>query len=111
MKHIQELVNQIAERFHPERVILFGSHAYGTPTGDSDVDLLVVMEIDGNPLHAAALVSGAIDHPFPLDILVIKPRDLARALKDNNVFESEVITKGITIYEATDQGVDQQGGR
>jgi len=64
--------------------------------------LLVVMEIDGNPLHAAALVSGAVDHPFPLDILVIKPRDLARALKDNNVFESEVMSKGISIYEAKD---------
>jgi len=44
---IIKFVNRVAEAFRPERVILFGSHAYGTPTADSDVDLLVVMPHEG----------------------------------------------------------------
>ena len=44
MKTIRAIVNHIAEKFDPEQIILFGSHAYGKPTAWSDVDLLVVME-------------------------------------------------------------------
>src|SRR5438034_5271952 len=68
---IQKIVQQIVDRFHPQKVILFGSYAYGKPTEDSDVDLLVVMETDENPMHVAGLISAAVDHLFPLDILVM----------------------------------------
>ena len=46
---IQKLCEQISRDFRPERIILFGSHAYGSPTPDSDVDLLVVMPFEGSP--------------------------------------------------------------
>ena len=74
-KDIREIVQQIVERFRPQKVILFGSYAQGKPTQDSDVDLLVVMETDEQALHAAARISAAIDHPFPLDVLVISPEE------------------------------------
>jgi predicted nucleotidyltransferase len=48
---IQQVVRQIVDRFHPQQVILFGSHAYGQPTEDSDVDLLVMLPTEENPLH------------------------------------------------------------
>ena len=97
---IQQVVRQIVGQFCPEKVILFGSYAYGVPTKDSDVDLLVVMEADGNPLHAAARISAAIDHPFPLDILVFEPRQLRASLERGAVFATEVASRGIVLYEA-----------
>ena len=47
-KKIEEMVRRIVERFHPEKIILFGSHARGTAGPDSDVDLLVVMPVQGS---------------------------------------------------------------
>ena len=99
---IHKIVQQIVDRFRPQKVILFGSHAYGTPTADSDVDLLVVVQTEENPLHTAARISASVDHPFPLDILVIRPPDLVVALQEKNIFETEVVNKGVILYEAED---------
>lgn len=87
-------------------MILFGSYAYGQPTRDSDVDLLVVMDTDENTLHTAARISASIDHPFPLDINVRRPADLEAYLEERSNFETEVTSKGVTLYEAKDRGVD-----
>ena len=107
---IHKIVQQIVDRFRPQKVILFGSYAYGAPTKDSDVDLLVVVQTEENPLHTAARISASVDHPFPLDILVIRPSDLVVALQEKNIFETEVVNKGVSLYEAEDPGVDQQSG-
>jgi uncharacterized protein len=100
LQDIREIVQQIVERFRPEKVILFGSYAHGTPTPESDVDLLVVMETSEQTLHAAARISAAIDHPFPLDILVFRPSELKASLARKGVFVTEVTTKGIVLHEA-----------
>ncbi len=97
---IAEVVHHIVELFHPQQVILFGSYAYGTPTRDSDVDLLVVMEAGGQPLYAAARIAAGIDRPFPLDILVMEPNDLRAGLERQSVFVTEVTTRGLTLHEA-----------
>ena len=101
VKDIQTIVRQIVDRFHPQKVILFGSYAYGKPTADSDVDLLVVMETDENPMHMAGLISAAIDHPFPLDILVMTPARLEGYVNEKAVFETHVVTRGAVLYEAS----------
>jgi len=106
LKDIQKIARQIVERFRPQRIILFGSYAEGKPTRDSDVDLLVVMETDGHPLHAAARISASIDHPFPLDILVRRPAELDAYLAEKSMFETEVVTSGVTLYEAKDDRMD-----
>jgi uncharacterized protein len=100
LRDIQKIVQQIVEHFHPQKVILFGSYAHGTPTEDSDVDLLVVMETDEPPLHAAARIAAAIDHPCALDILVRRPSDLEASLARKGVFATEVLTTGVVLYEA-----------
>ena len=100
LKDIREIVQQIVKRFRPQKVILFGSHAKGTPTQDSDVDLLVVMETNEQVLHAAARISAAIDHPFPLDILVFRPSELKASLERKGVFATEVMAKGMVLHEA-----------
>jgi uncharacterized protein len=100
LRDIQKIVQQIVEHCHPQKVILFGSYAHGTPTEDSDVDLLVVMETDEPPLHAAARIAAAIDHPCALDILVRRPSDLEASLARKGVFATEVLTTGVVLYEA-----------
>ena len=103
---IRKVAQQIVDSFHPQKVILFGSFAYGTATGDSDVDFLVVMETNENPMHMAGLISAAIDHPFPLDIIVMTPSRLEEYLNEKAVFATNLLTKGIVLYEAGDSGVD-----
>ena len=97
---IERIVQSIVEQFHPEKVILFGSYAYGTPNEDSDVDLLVVMETDENPLLTAARISGSVEHIFPLGILVWEPNKLLESFKRGGNFAREVMTEGIVLYDA-----------
>ena len=105
LEGIRSVTRQIVHQFHPQKVILFGSYAYGQPTEDSDVDLLVVMDIDEPPLHMAAKIAATIEHPFPLDIVVRTSAEFAAAVQRQGVFATEVATKGVTLYEAGDAGV------
>jgi predicted nucleotidyltransferase len=100
LRDIQKIVQQIVAHCQPQKVILFGSYAHGTPTADSDVDLLVVMETEESPLHAAARIAAAVDHPCALDILVRRPADLEASLARQGVFATEVLTTGVVLYEA-----------
>lgn len=103
---LHHVLKQIVEGFHPQKVILFGSYAYGTPTEDSDLDLLVVMEAEGRPLRAAANIAAAIDHPIPLDILVFEPQQLQEALECEYTFATEITTMGVVLYEAGNDKMD-----
>src|SRR5258708_37519981 len=76
MRLIRRFARDVAERFHPEKIILFGSYAYGTPHADSDVDVLVVMPAR-NELDQACRIDDAIDPPFPLDLIVRTPEHMA----------------------------------
>jgi predicted nucleotidyltransferase len=97
MAAVRRYVRQIAERFQPEKIILFGSYDYGTPHADSDVDLLIVMEA-ANEINQAVRIRRAVDAPFPLDLLVRTPARLERRLKDGNWFLREIVEKGKVLY-------------
>src|SRR4051812_20581320 len=75
MRVIRRVARAVAERFPPEKIILFGSYAYGTPHEDSDVDILVVLPAR-NQLDMAVRISLAIDPPFPLGIIVRTPKNM-----------------------------------
>ena len=102
---IADVVAQIVERFHPQQVVLFGSYAYGTPTSDSDVDLLVVMETPLRHVEQAVEIRKAVDFPFPVDVLVRTPQHLAKRVALGDVFLREVLTKGVILYAANDAGM------
>jgi predicted nucleotidyltransferase len=105
------LACRIGREFRPRRVILFGSHAYGRPTADSDVDLLVIMPVRGNPVEKAVEIRRRVRPAFPADFLVRTPSEVRRRLAWNDFFLKEVIEKGKVLYESSDSGVGVKGGR
>ena len=96
---IRKFANEVARRFKPARIILFGSYAYGKPTQDSDVDLLVVMPCKGRPLDAALDVRLAVEAGFPLDLIVRTPAEVRRRLALGDFFLREIVDRGIVLYE------------
>ena len=73
---IREIVKRIVRDFHPEKVILFGSHARGRGGPDSDVDILVVMPVEGSKREKAVEIGVALhDIRIPKDIIVTTPED------------------------------------
>ena len=79
MAQIEELVRRIGQKFHPERIVLFGSYASGQATEDSDVDLLVVTETSLPPRERYATIRRlAADFPASFDIIVKTPDEYAR---------------------------------
>ncbi len=105
LAEIRRVVQHIVARFRPQKVILFGSYAGGTPTADSDVDLLVTMETPLPNVEQAVAIRKAVEIPFPTDLLVRTPQQIADRLALGDVFMREVVTKGIVLYEAADAGV------
>jgi uncharacterized protein len=110
MAAIRRFVRRIAKQFRPDKIILFGSYAYGTPHAESDVDLLVVMPA-ANEIDQAIRIKQAFERPFALDIIVKAPARLARELRDENWFLREAVAKGKTLYEAANGAVGAQGRR
>jgi predicted nucleotidyltransferase len=104
MSVIKQFARELAKRFQPDKIILFGSHAYGTPHADSDVDILVVMPAR-NELDQGFKIHWAILPPFPLDIIVRTPKNMKWRLEEGDSFLREVVSKGKLLYEKADEGL------
>ena len=97
---LPKVVRRIARTLRPARIILFGSYAYGTPTQDSDVDLLVVMNTTASSKERSWAISQLlIPRPFPVDILVRTPREIKQALEGRDFLIEEILTQGKVLYE------------
>lgn len=105
---INRLCEQIARGFRPHKIIVFGSHAYGKPQWDSDVDLLVIMPFKGTPHGQAIKIRRQVEAPMALDLLVRTPQQITRRLAMGDSFMREILERGKVVYEADHQGVDQQ---
>lgn len=98
---IKQFSQAIARKFRPHKVILFGSYAYGKPTEDSDVDLLVIMDRTRYRGERMSLrIRHALTAGFPLDLLVRTPKFISRRIAWGDCFTQEIITKGKVLYEA-----------
>jgi predicted nucleotidyltransferase len=99
-RQIQAYATKVARQFKPERIILFGSYAYGQPTPDSDVDLLVVMEHRQRNPEMATQIRMAVNAPFAMDLLVRTPEKVAERIALGDFFMREIVSKGTVLYEA-----------
>ena len=98
---IQATCDDIVREFAPLQVILFGSYAYGTPTEESDVDLLVVMDIPESETRRQAVeIDQRIPHRFRMDLLVRSPDEIAYRVAYNDWFLREITEKGEVLYNA-----------
>src|SRR5438067_13303221 len=102
MRLIRRFARQLAERFQPDKIILFGSYAYGTPHADSDVDILVIMPTR-NERDQAFKIRCEVPTQFPMDLLVFKPQHVKWRLEERESFLTEIMTKGKILYEKNDR--------
>jgi predicted nucleotidyltransferase len=73
---IQKVVERVVRQFAPDRIILFGSHAHGQPTADSDLDFLVIMDVTLGPLERVArLTESVAPLELPVDIFAMTPEE------------------------------------
>src|SRR6266566_4274941 len=104
---IRRYARAVAEEFHPDKIILFGSYAYGTPHEDSDVDLLVVMPAR-NQHDQAVRILWRLAAPFPLDLIVRTPKQMKWRLEEGELFLTTIMSKGKVLYEKDDKRVGQK---
>ena len=98
--YIRQLCKRIAHEFNPEKIILFGSHAYGQPTPESDLDLLVVMQFEGDPLEQAVAMLNRLNVLLPIDLLVRTPEQIRHRLEMGDSFMRDILERGKVMYEA-----------
>jgi len=99
---IVELAQRIGREFRPERVILFGSYAYGSPRDDSDVDLLVILAHQGSGLRKSVEILKRVRPTFGVDLLVRTPQQLHQRLAWNDQLLHEAVDRGAILYAAPD---------
>ena len=105
-RQIETYAADVAREFRPLKIVLFGSYAYGNPTDDSDVDLMVVMPKDDSGAKnrdKAIAIDSAIPASFPLDLLVRDPEDIRWRLEEGDCFLHDVFSKGRVLYETVDR--------
>ncbi len=98
-KELKRITKNIVKQYKPDKIILFGSYAWGTPHEDSDVDLFIIKNT-AHPRVFAENIDGSIfPRPFPIDILVYTPELFLRGQNNGDFFIHELIDKGHVLYE------------
>jgi predicted nucleotidyltransferase len=108
MPAIRKYARQVAEKFRPNKIVLFGSFAYGEPNEHSDVDLLVVMPCP-NHVTQAHRIRLALRAPFAMDLIVRTPKVLRERLAMDDWFLREIMESGKVLYEKKHQRVGAKG--
>jgi len=92
-------LQRLIRAFAPERIVLFGSYAKGTTHDRSDVNLLVIANVEGNPaFHQRRARHLAADCFPPTDIILATPADVAGASTARSPFLASILSSGVTIY-------------
>jgi predicted nucleotidyltransferase len=97
---IQKFASDVAREFAPEKVILFGSYATGTPRAESDVDLLVIMPGDVSGVRVAADIISRLQPTLPLELIVRSSRQIRERMAQNDFFLREIMATGKELYAA-----------
>ena len=95
---IKDVAQHIANKFSPNKIILFGSWAWGNPNSDSDVDLFIVKETQNTRETAREMSRFIFPRPFPIDIIVYRPAQLKED-GERDFFIRDILQKGIVLYD------------
>jgi predicted nucleotidyltransferase len=97
---LQKMIHRIVSMFEPQRIILFGSHAQGVPESDSDLDLLVVMEVQKSKRATAMEIDRALaDRGIPLDLVVMTPEEYEKQRRIVGTITKPAAEDGQVVYE------------
>ena len=97
---IFEIVNKIASGYNPDKIILFGSYATGSPNEDSDLDLFVIKETDlPRPLRTVQVRKMLYGSMIPIDLIVYTPKEIEESRGNKFSFVYKVLNTGKTLYE------------
>jgi predicted nucleotidyltransferase len=94
-------IEKLIREANPEKIVLFGSYAYGHPTPDSDVDLLVILPQEAGATHRERYLKVALallPRWFPIDLIVHTPEEVHERLQ-HSFFLREILSKGKILYE------------
>ena len=99
---ILEIADKIKQEYRPDKIILFGSYAYGHPDRDSDIDLLIIKDTPERPIDRRVTVTRIVSDPkrlTPLEAIVFTPEEIRERLKIGDQFLREALDKGEVLYE------------
>ena len=100
-KKIGEIADVIVQKYQPEKIILFGSWAWGEPHEDSDFDFFIIKDTDTPSLKRIEEVDRIFSRrEFPMDFLVYTPDQVENRLKIGDLFVKDILTNGRVLYEA-----------
>lgn len=102
-KTISDIAEKIKKEYQPDRIILFGSYAYGTPDRDSDIDLLIIKDTPDRPIDREVTVARIASDPrrlIPFEPIVLTPNEVDERLKRGDQFVKEILQKGEVLYAA-----------
>ena len=100
---LDKIVRRVVDVYRPEKIILFGSYAYGRPSADSDLDLLIIKKTSERFIDRWTNVRKIVSDPnrsIPFEPLVLTPQEVKERLAIGDQFIEEIITKGEVVYAA-----------
>jgi len=100
---IEVEVQKIANHFGPDKIILFGSFAWGIPGPDSDVDLLIVKETEDTRKLAREMDGFLFPRPFPIDLIVFNPDQVEQRRQMGDFFMEDILNRGKVLYDRKTQ--------
>lgn len=99
-KQISEINKKIVEKYRPEKIILFGSHAWGKPTKDSDIDLFIIKKTTTPGMKRVEQLDKIfLRREVALDFLVYTPAQIKETLKSGDIFINKILSEGIVCYD------------
>jgi predicted nucleotidyltransferase len=100
-KIINDILDRILKGYKPKKVILFGSYAYGEPTEDSDIDLLIIKNTDKRPIDRWVEVKRILrdsSRMLPVSPLVYTEKEIEERMAIKDFFVEEIFEKGEVLY-------------
>lgn len=102
-KILDDIVEKLKRDYKPERIVLYGSYAWGNPTRHSDIDLFIVKDTDKDWVDRFVEVKRLIydrDRYLPISPLVYTPEEVKERLARGDAFIEDILAKGKVIYAA-----------